>query len=417
MTACLFQEPRGDGSFAKLTSGFEAFASAAGLFGKKTEATAKDRDQKDEPASDAAAEPAEEIDTEEEGNGKAGWIYVTPEIPPTASDAAKESEEPPEKPSEDGDGSTGAAADTSGPATFTKWTQAAEVLASQAAGLFVKEKGKEASSSQDSSWAGEWAAQAATYLSPKRQEGSQEATQEAATDSQDSSWAENLAERAAGYLSPKSDAQEKETAEVPPEEKRAEASAGTFSSAYTSLLSASELLASKATKLLKSEKEAWQLVRSCLDPTIGLLLSLKQSALKSILQGHYPIADEPIAEEEKERLRATSGIMGRCWRCGVEIPAELDAVEAHEELCSRPMQQLLEAAELLAPFEGEAQAAEEELIAETAEQAEAIGVDAVSPLAAEGTEAPKPSGLASDAVDAEPGAEPSSLLSWTAPGG
>ena len=29
-------------------------------------------------------EPAEEIDTEEEGNGKAGWIYVTPEIPPAA---------------------------------------------------------------------------------------------------------------------------------------------------------------------------------------------------------------------------------------------------------------------------------------------------------------------------------------------
>lgn len=60
-------------------------------------------------------------------------------------------------------------------------------------------------------------------------------------------------------------------------------------------------------------------------------------------------SSEIQAELQRRRSRLNLGFTGRCWRCGAEIVAELDAVEAHEEICSRPMQQLLDAADLLAP--------------------------------------------------------------------
>ncbi|CAL1132828.1 unnamed protein product, partial [Cladocopium goreaui] len=82
----------------------------------------------------------------------------------------------------------------------------------------------------------------------------------------------------------------------------------------------------------------------------------------------------------------------RCWRCGQEILAELDAVEAHEEFCSRPMQQLLEAADLLAG-------------------------DAPESLDPPGSEVKAEAAEAAGDADAPPSStSPSSLLAWTTPG-
>eukprot|EP00434_Breviolum_minutum_P023693 symbB.v1.2.020899.t1/scaffold1782.1/size101530/5 len=90
--------------------------------------------------------------------------------------------------------------------------------------------------------------------------------------------------------------------------------------------------------------------------------------------------------------------VGRCWRCGQEILAELEAVEAHEETCSRPMQQLLDAAELL------------------------TGVDppeSPMPPASPDESGPDPdppdADHPADATDPGP-TSPSRLLSWTTPG-
>eukprot|EP00913_Durusdinium_trenchii_P020394 g19158.t1 len=108
--------------------------------------------------------------------------------------------------------------------------------------------------------------------------------------------------------------------------------------------SGSQLTASQG--LFTSFEEAWGRLAFKPQEMSGLARAALPHRCRCMSGIELTTVSAPDIERRPSKLA-----VGRCWRCGQEIQAELEAVEAHEEVCSRPMQQLLDAAELLAPGE------------------------------------------------------------------
>ncbi|CAE7804580.1 unnamed protein product [Symbiodinium sp. CCMP2592] len=334
-------------SLAKLTHAAETLATqAAGLFSKSdtsehalTGAAAKpdveaSRAGPDEPAAPAPVSQ-ETLAASASGGDPAEMASASEQLP--GNPETQNGEATAQQDVEDSMKQTTSWVPDGSAASLSRWTAAAGTVATQAMGLFTT-TARAASAEGE---VGETSQSCADDTS----------TSVGSSFSKIKTAAESIASQASG-LFVQSKSQE-------------DASAPSAGRSLADLSGALSQLASQTTGLLSPLSPRWTQADGG-DPVtneVGAAEAEGEGPPKSPWTSE---SSEVQAELQRRRCATGPRTSYECWRCGAEIVAELDAVEAHEELlkvrawqlqttgmseeiCSRPMQQLLDAADLLAP--------------------------------------------------------------------